>query len=87
MDVHSSLWDDVSKRKLKNGIDWKKEYNKTNNFKEKRLSNAVSRLECPLLVCKYKIISLPNQKDLNINPKLDFSKIKQKNWCQYSEYF
>lgn len=42
---------------------------------EKKLLNAVSRLECPLLVCKYKIRSLPNQKDFNIN--LDFTKIKK----------
>lgn len=35
---------------------WKKNTtNETNIFRKKLLSNAVSRLECPLLVCKYKI--------------------------------
>lgn len=35
---------------------------------KKKHLNAVSRLECPLLVCKYKIRSLPNKKDLNLTP-------------------
>ena len=41
---------------------------------KKLLSSAVPRLECPLLVYKYKIRPLPPppQKKGNINPKLDF---------------
>lgn len=53
--------------------------NKTSIFRGgKKLLNAVSRLECPLLACKYKIRFLLNQKDLNINPKSAFTKINKK---------